>query len=124
MSHSIRLSVARAIDRANESGSPEERAHVRSNLARVLPEAFPAILNAAIEETFANFAACFVELLTLNRRRPDAWLPFVARVEGADCPDALFAAHCGAIGDDSSTPDALVLSFRRAKQFPCDELSA
>lgn len=124
MSRSIRLSVARAIGRAIGSGFPDERAHVRGNLARVLPEAFPAILNTAVGETFANFAACFVDLLTLNRRRPDAWLPSVARVEGADRRDAVFAVQRGAIADDSSTPDAVVQFFRRAKQLPCRVLSA
>jgi lauroyl/myristoyl acyltransferase len=94
---SIRLPVAQAIDRAIGSGLTEERAYARGNLARVLPEASSAVLNASVGENCANFAACFADLPTLNRRRPDAWLPSIARVDGTDRLEAVFAAHRSAI---------------------------
>ncbi len=113
---SIRLCVPRPIGLADGSGLTEERAHARSSLARVLPDASLAVLNAAVEETSANIAACFVDLLTLNRRRPDAWRQSIARVDGRDRLDAVFAAHRGASADDSSTPDSVVqFLLRRAK---------
>jgi KDO2-lipid IV(A) lauroyltransferase len=93
----IRLPVARAIGRAIGLYLTEERAHVQSNLARVLPEASPAALNAAVGETFANFAAYFADLLTLNRRDPAALLRYVSRVDGREHLDAAFAAQRGAI---------------------------
>jgi lauroyl/myristoyl acyltransferase len=89
--------VTQAIGRAIGSGLTEERAYARSNLAQVLPEASSAVLNAAVGESSANFAACFADLPTLNRRRPDASLPSIARVNGTDRLKAVFAAHRGAI---------------------------
>jgi len=94
---SIRLLVARAIGRAIGLRLTEERAHVRSNLARVLPEASPAALNAAVGETFANFGACFIDLLTLNRQHPDALRRYIAGVDGEEHMDAAFASRRGAI---------------------------
>ena len=94
---SIRLLVARAIGRAIGLRLTKERGHVRSNLARVLPEAPPAVLNAAVGETFANFAAYFVDLLTLNRRDPAALFRYVSGVDGDEHLEAVFAAHRGAI---------------------------
>jgi KDO2-lipid IV(A) lauroyltransferase len=89
--------VARAIGRAIGLRLTEERAHVRSNLARVLPEASPAVLNAAVGETFANFGACFIDLLTLNRQPPDALLGYLAGVDGEGHTDAVWADCRGAI---------------------------
>jgi lauroyl/myristoyl acyltransferase len=63
----------------------------------MLPEASPAVLNAAVGETFANFAACIVDLLTLNRQRPDALLRHIAGGDGEEHIDAVFAARRGAI---------------------------
>jgi KDO2-lipid IV(A) lauroyltransferase len=93
----IRLPVARAIGRAIGLRLTEERAHVRSNLARVLPEASPAVLDAAVGETFANFGAFFVDLLTLNRKPPQTLLRYVSGVEGKAHLEAALAAQRGAI---------------------------
>ncbi len=95
--HSIRLPVTQAISRAIGSGLTEERAYARSNLAQVLPESSSPVLNAAVGEDSANVAACIADLPTLNQRRPDAWLPSIARVVGTDRLEAVFAAHRGAI---------------------------
>ena len=92
---SIRLPVARAIGRAIGLRLAEERAHVWSNLTRVFPDASPAVLNAAVGETFANFAACLIDLLTLNRRGPDTLLRYLAGVDGEEHLEAVFAAQPG-----------------------------
>jgi KDO2-lipid IV(A) lauroyltransferase len=63
----------------------------------VLPEASPAVLKAAVGETFANFAACFADLLTLNRRRPVALFQYIAGVDGREHLEGVFAARRGAI---------------------------
>ncbi len=93
----IRLPVARAIGRAIGLHLTEERAHVRSNLGRVLPEASLAVQNTAVRETFANFGACFVNLLTLNGKPSHALRRYIAGVDGKAHLDAVFAAQRGAI---------------------------
>jgi lauroyl/myristoyl acyltransferase len=54
-------------------------------------------LNPAVGENCASFAACFADLPTLNRRRPDARLPSIASVDGTDRLEAVVAAHRGVI---------------------------
>ena len=92
-----RLAAARALGRVLSRWLAGERASVRRNLTRVLPDGGAADLDARVTETFANFAACFADLLTLNRGDASALRPYVANVVGAEHLDAAFAAARGAI---------------------------
>jgi lauroyl/myristoyl acyltransferase len=77
---------------------PEERAIVRANLARVVPGADGAARERLVAELFRNFAVCFADLLTTNRR--DGAGPGtapLARVEGQAVVDAALAEGRGAV---------------------------
>ena len=80
-----RLAAARALGRGLSRWLAGERASVRRNLARVPPDRGAADLDARVTETFANFAACFADLLTLIgsleravRAHPTQWFNFFA----------------------------------------------
>jgi KDO2-lipid IV(A) lauroyltransferase len=94
---SARLGLARAAGRRLGGRFPAERAAVRANLRRVLPEATPARLDAAVGETFAAFAACFADLLTLNRRPAGTLRRWVSSATGEDHLEAALAADRGVI---------------------------
>ena len=70
---------------------------MRANLARVLPGASAAALDRAVSETFANFAACFADLLTINRGDPARLRDYVAETEGEEDLDAACAPGRGVI---------------------------
>ena len=92
-----RLRVARAMGRAIGRRLGAERAAVRANLRRVLPAASPAALEAAVSETFADFGACFSDLLTVNRRPPEGLGGWVGSALGEDGLEAAVGAGRGVI---------------------------
>ena len=92
-----RLALARAAGRAIGNRLVTERRQVRANLARVLPGASAAALDRAVSETFANFAACFADLLTINRGDPARLRDYVAATEGEEDLDAACAPGHGVI---------------------------
>jgi len=92
-----RLVLARALGRAIGRRLVEERRQVRANLARVLPDAPAVALDRAASETFANFAACFADLLTINRGDPLRLRRYVAEAEGEEELDAACGARRGVI---------------------------
>ncbi|HZW76598.1 MAG TPA: hypothetical protein VFF43_23800, partial [Caldimonas sp.] len=59
---------------------PAERAVVRRNLARILPGTPARELDALVAGVFRNFAVCFTDLITANRRADVGTL--VAGVDG------------------------------------------
>ena len=89
--------AARAAGRAIGNRLVTERRQVRANLARVLPGASAAALDRAVSETFANFAACFADLLTINRGDPARLRDYVAETEGEEDLDAACAPGRGVI---------------------------
>jgi KDO2-lipid IV(A) lauroyltransferase len=93
----VRLRVARAAARVLAHRLAAERRSVSANLARILPDATPARRAALVNATFANFGACFSDLLTLNRRPPDTLREWVASAEGEEELDAALAADRGVI---------------------------
>jgi len=92
-----RLRAARAVGRALGARLGAERAAVRANLTRVMPDASPARREAAVSETFARFAACFSDLLTLNRQPPERLRRWVGSAVGEDRLDVAVAAERGVI---------------------------
>jgi KDO2-lipid IV(A) lauroyltransferase len=76
-----RLALARAVAGPASTWFPAERARVRANLARVRPGASAAALERLVDEVFRYFAACFIDLISTNRReaRPER---LVGRIEG------------------------------------------
>jgi lauroyl/myristoyl acyltransferase len=65
---SVRLRVAAAVAAVAQRGFPTERAVVRRNLARILPGAPARDLDRLVAAVFRNFAVCFADLITTNRR--------------------------------------------------------
>ena len=94
---SVRLRLARGLGRLLARALPAERRAVRSNLGRVLAGASPAVIDARVRETFANFGAFFANLLTLNRRPGAALRDYVASAEGEHHLDAAIAAGRGVV---------------------------
>ncbi len=92
-----RLRVARAMGRAIGRRLGAERAAVRENLRRVLPEMSPAALEAVVGATFADFGACFSDLLTVNRQPPERLRRWVGSAVGEDGLDAALAPGRGVI---------------------------
>jgi KDO2-lipid IV(A) lauroyltransferase len=92
-----RLRVARLAGRIAARGLTEERTRVRGNLARILPGAGPRALERAVGETFANFAACFSDLLTINRGAPERLGAFMVDRRGEEHLDAACVAGRGVI---------------------------
>jgi len=93
----VRLAVARAVARGVGRALPAERRRVRANLERVLVGAPPRELDAAVDDTFANFGAFFADLLILNRADPVRLRRYVAQRAGDEHLDAAFAAGHGAV---------------------------
>ena len=92
-----RLRVARVMGRAIGHRLGVERAAVRANLRHALPDASPAALEAAVGATFADFGACFSDLLTVNRQPPERLRRWVASAVGEDGLDAALGAGRGVI---------------------------
>jgi KDO2-lipid IV(A) lauroyltransferase len=92
-----RLRLARGLGRLLARALPAERRAVRRNLGRVLAGAPPAMIDARVRETFANFGAFFADLLTLNRRPGADLRAYVASSEGEHHLDAAIAAGRGVV---------------------------
>ncbi|HKZ08524.1 MAG TPA: lysophospholipid acyltransferase family protein [Methylomirabilota bacterium] len=92
-----RLRVARLAGRIAARGLTEERARVRGNLARILPGAGRRALERAVAETFANFAACFSDFLTINRGAPERLGEYMGDRRGEEHLDAACVAGRGVI---------------------------
>jgi len=92
-----RLRAGRALGRAIGRRLRAERASVRANLSRVLRGASPAALEAAVDGTFADFGACFSDLLTVNREAPQRLRRWVSRADGETDLDAALAGDRGVI---------------------------
>jgi KDO2-lipid IV(A) lauroyltransferase len=92
-----RLRLARGVGRLRARVLPAERRAVRSNLGRVLAGASPAVVDARVRETFANFGAFFADLLTLNRRPGTDLRAYVASAVGEHHLDAAIAAGRGVV---------------------------
>src|SRR5258705_8002605 len=93
----VRLALARVVARGVGRVLPAERSRVRANLERVLTGASPRELDAAVDDTFANFGAFFADLLILNRADPVRLRRYVAQRAGDEHLDAVFAAGHGAV---------------------------
>src|SRR5262249_50792957 len=87
----VRLRVAAGGARVVSPRFRAERAVVRQNLARILPGAPAPELDRLVTAVFRNFAGCFADLITANRR-PHMATP-VADVEGMS--DLTKAARAG-----------------------------
>src|SRR5262249_8143059 len=75
-----RVRVAAGVANIASGRFPAERAVVRRNLARILPGTPARELDTLVDGVFRNFAVCFTDLLTANRRADVRTL--VAGVEG------------------------------------------
>jgi KDO2-lipid IV(A) lauroyltransferase len=94
---SARLRIARALGRLLSRALPAERRAVRSNLGRVLAGSGPALIEAQVAETFANFGAFFADLLTLNRRPGADLRACVASADGEHHLDAALVSGRGVV---------------------------
>jgi KDO2-lipid IV(A) lauroyltransferase len=92
-----RLVLARGLGRLLAHAVPAERRAVRSNLSHVLAGAPPALVEARVAETFANFGAFFADLLTLNRRPGADLRAYVAGADGEHHLQAAMAAGRGVV---------------------------
>src|SRR5262249_19500252 len=77
---SARLRVATRVASIASRRFPAERAVVRRNLARILPGTPARGLDGLVAAVFRNFAVCFADLITANRRADVGTL--VAGIEG------------------------------------------
>jgi KDO2-lipid IV(A) lauroyltransferase len=77
---SARLRVAAGVASVVSRRFRAERAVVRQNLARILPGTAAGALDELVTAVFRNFAVCFADLITANRRADIATL--VADIEG------------------------------------------
>jgi phosphatidylinositol dimannoside acyltransferase len=77
---SARLRVAAAVADIAQRRFRTERAVVRRNLARILPGAPARELERLRAAVFRNFAVCFADLITTNRRADIS--PYIAGVDG------------------------------------------
>jgi KDO2-lipid IV(A) lauroyltransferase len=84
----VRLAVARRLGHAAVRALPAERAAVRRTLA-VVTGAAGARLDALTDHLFADFAMCFSDLVSTNRRPVARLLDHVGEVRGADRLPAL-----------------------------------
>src|SRR5690349_12444274 len=90
-----RLRVAAAVAGLVAPRLAVERAVVRRNLSRIVPEAAPDRLDALVADVFRHFAVCFADLLTSNRgAHLDA---LVAGVEGMAALEEAAAANRGLV---------------------------
>jgi KDO2-lipid IV(A) lauroyltransferase len=93
----LRLGLARGLGRLLAHAVPAERRAVRSNLGRVLAGAPPAVIDARVGETFANFGAFFADLLAVNRRPGADLRSYVAAADGEPHLDAALALGRGVV---------------------------
>jgi Kdo2-lipid IVA lauroyltransferase/acyltransferase len=93
----FRLGLARVVGRAAGRRLAGERARVRGNLARIMPQAAAETLDRAVGETFANFAACFSDFLTINRGSPARLGDYVSSRTGEEHLDLACASGRGVI---------------------------
>ena len=68
MPRPMRLRVAMRLADVASRRLPAERAVVRRNLTRILPGTPPRALDELVGAVFRNFAVCFADLITANRR--------------------------------------------------------
>ncbi len=87
----MRLRVAAGVARAASRRLPAELGVVRRNLTRILPGTPARALDELVGAVFRNFAVCFADLITANRRADIGAL--VAGIEGM--PELEKAAHAG-----------------------------
>ena len=76
----VRLRVAAGVADIASRRFPTERTVVRRNLTRILPGAPARELDALVGAVFRNFAVCFADLITANRR--DDVRALVSAIEG------------------------------------------
>jgi lauroyl/myristoyl acyltransferase len=125
-----RLALARRLAALASQWFPAERAVLRKALARFTGATGPA-LDALTVGVFRNFAMCFSDLVSTNRR-PAAWLAdrMVGRRSGVDWLDALDAgaislsAHIGSwelagrlLAQRSQRPTHVVVSEAEAPEL-------
>ncbi len=79
---SVQWQIARGVATILRHGMPREYAAVQGNLRRVLPQANVAEVAQQARHVFRNFACCFADLLTLNRRAPGQQQAALAHVHG------------------------------------------
>src|SRR5438046_1540001 len=91
----VRLRVATGVADIASRRFPAERAVVRRNLARILPGAPAQALDELVTTVFRNFAVCFVDLITANRRDDVGRL--VAVIEGMSKLDEAVRAGRGLV---------------------------
>jgi lauroyl/myristoyl acyltransferase len=77
---SLRLRVAAGLGGVVSRRFSAERTVVRRNLARIVPGAPTRELDMLVAAVFRNFAVCFADLITANRRAEIG--PLVAGIEG------------------------------------------
>jgi KDO2-lipid IV(A) lauroyltransferase len=78
----LRLRAAQAVATTAAGRFPDERAVVRTTLARIAGPASPRRLDALVAEVFRNFAVCFTDLITSNRA--DGAPDLLARTDGME----------------------------------------
>ena len=76
---------------------PVERAVVRANLARIAADLTDEAREALVGAVFRNFAICFADLLTTNRRGPGDLARLLAAIEGAEHLDTALAGTRGVV---------------------------
>jgi KDO2-lipid IV(A) lauroyltransferase len=95
-----RLAIARGLGRIAEPFMPRERLAVRRAL-EIITGASGARLARLTSTVFRNFAMCFSDLVSTNRRPPEALRHYVGTVSGAEHVDGLsggivsMTAHIG-----------------------------
>ena len=78
----VQWRLARGVATIVRYWMPREHAAVQSNLRRVLPTASATDIAQQARDVFCNFACCFADLLTLNRRAPGQQQAALAQVHG------------------------------------------
>lgn len=95
-----RLALARSLGRLAVHLLPVERAVIASTLGRITG-AEGAALDRLTRRVFSDFAMCFSDLVSTNRRRPARFLRYVATahgthwLDGMDGPVISLTAHIG-----------------------------
>ena len=79
----LRLALARRLGRLAAARLPRERAVARETLAR-MTDASGAALEALTLRLFQDFAMCFSDLVSTNRRPPAELARYVERVNGTE----------------------------------------
>ena len=92
-----RLRLARGLGRLLARACPRSAARCGAISAACWRARRPAVIDARVRETFANFGAFFADLLTLNRRPGADLRAYVASSEGEHHLDAAIAAGRGVV---------------------------